>query len=276
MKKLIFLVLALVAHQVNCQTSPPLTKTNQEIVAKIKQQLKDIEAEQEKLVLSIKGAPKLIKRAKDLQQKWQSVKTPELIKQEQELRELRIKSCVAKKTNPEITKITARLDELYKIIEDLTKDENVKIGVLRDVLLQDPASLTESLQREHQEKLTNVMEQIIKLDKQIAEKTPKQNNEISKLNERLGRLLYRNEIFDLNKRIIIASKIPPTDDENFLKLRLEFNQLIRPIEEKIQLLNRKYNDLFDQLPAEDHCALKYKPENTDMYGGLKKRHIWKR
>ena len=271
MKKILLLILALVANHVNCQISPTTAKADPAAVAAIKKQLIDIEAEQEKLVLSIKGAPKLIQQAKDLQQKWQSVKTPELIKQEQELRELQIKACVAEKTNPEITKIYARFTELYKIIEDLTKDEQMKIGVLRDVLIAEKVldeSATESQQREHQEKLTNVLEQIIKLDKQSAEKTPKQNNEISKLNERLDRLLYRKEIFELTKEIRKASKKPLADSEIFVKLRSEINQLMRPIEEKMSLLNKKYQDIFNKLPAEDQCALQYKPKNTDVYGGL--------
>ena len=271
MKKILLLLLALVANHVNSQISPTTAKADPAAVAQIKKQLKDIEAEQEKLVLSIKGAPKVIQRAKDLQQKWQSVKTPELIKQEQELRELQIKACVAKKTNPEITKITARLGELHKI----TRDDMAKLHFLVDDWENLALSEDKSLWSDEQKKASaNLQDQIEQLKKQIAEKTSNPKSEINRLHAQIIKLLDVNKITALKTKIDQASKIPSNELEKFAVLQEEFDQLTKESKllEKNLKLNKKYIELLYKLPVEDRCAFILEQKKAAIYGGL--TYLW--
>ena len=281
MKKLFLVVLALMANHVNCQTSPPLMKTNQAIVAKIKQQLKNIEAEQEKLVLSIKGAPELINKAKDWQKKQQAPKTPEQIKLEDEFRELSITDCIAERTNPEIIQINARFDELDKIIADLTKEEEAQLGSLENerlnlekVLSKDETIWLEASE-EHQKTQADLSDQMEQLRKQFNEKTLKQASEINRLHAQ------REKLLNFDKRLALRNKIDEISDplsnrfssENVREranLRNEFVELIREsvVKERILTLKKKYNDLLDKLPEEEQCAYIFRKSDAEAYGGL--------
>ena len=273
MKKIIlvaFTVLTVMANHLNSQADPVT-------IAKIKQQLKDIEAEQEKLVLSIKGAAELIKRGKALQQKWETLKSAEQVKLENELQKLQIKACIAEKTNPEIKKMQTRLLELRDIIHNSTEDERSKLGTLRKEIQNLENTLPENrlLWSDEQKKAhADLKSQFAQIDKQIEEKTQKQyNSEMRQLSERYEKLSYETQIMDLSNKINTISILPITGDklphataetEKFVDLIVEFNRLIKPIANKNKKFNKKYMELLEKLPAEEQCAF----ERKDIYGGL--------